>query len=57
MASNLDKLAAATEATPVVVVAEDGTVTITLHTESATYSASGESTAAAARLVLDALDA
>jgi hypothetical protein len=57
MASNLDKLAAATETTPVVVVADDGTVTITVHATEAVYSATGESIPTTARKLLDALDA
>jgi hypothetical protein len=56
MASNLDKLAEKTETTPVVVVADDGTVTITVHATEAVYSATGESIPTTARKLLDALD-
>jgi len=57
MASNLEQLAKATETTPVVEVADDGSVTITVHATAATYSARGDSIPATARKLLDALDA
>jgi len=57
MASNLEQLKTATGVVPVVAVADDGTVTITVHAATATYSATGDSIPAAARKILDALDA
>jgi len=54
--TNLERLAQATGASPVVAVA-DGTVTITVHTETATLTATGDSIPATARQLLDALDA
>jgi hypothetical protein len=56
-ATNLEQLATATDTTPVVNVADDGSVTITVHSASATLIASGESIPATARKLLDALDA